>query len=110
MATTGAARAREKTLPRSATITIRDQRPRPAGEVEVTPHGGRIHFHNKDQKGYRLRFWKVGTESEDGIDLLLLAKGRLTVVIKKGDEFHFSVVPIVGGDALNGIGGGPIRN
>jgi len=52
----------------------------------------------------------VGTESEDGIDLLLLAKGRLTVVIKKGDEFHFSVVPIVGGDALNGIGGGPIRN
>jgi hypothetical protein len=110
VATTGAARAKEKSLPRSATITIRDQKPRPPGEVEVTPDGGRIHFHNRDQKQYRLRFWKVGTESEDGIDILLPAKGRFTVMIKKGDEFHFSVIPIVGGDALNGIGGGPIRN
>jgi hypothetical protein len=110
VANTGAAKAKEKALPRSATITIRDQKPKPPGEVEVTPHGGRIHFQNQDRKEYRLRFWKVGTESEDGIDMLLLAKSRLTVVIKKGDEFHFSVMPILGGHALNGVGGGPIRN
>jgi hypothetical protein len=110
VATTGAARGKEKTLPRSATITIRDQKPNPSGEVEVTPDGGRIHFRNKDGKEHRLRFWRVGTESEDGIDMLLPAKGRLTVMIKKGDDCQFSVIPIVGGDALNGIGGGPIRN
>lgn len=110
MATTGAARAKETILPRSATITIRDQKPRPPGEVEVTPDGGRIHFHNKDEKEHRIRFWKVGTSSDEGIDILLPAKSRLTVMIKKKDEFHFSVMHIAGGNAANGIGGGPIRN
>lgn len=110
MATTGAARAKEKSLPRSATITIRDQKPSPAGEVEVTPDGGRIHFRNKDTKDYRLRFWKVGTVADEGIDMLLPSKGSLTVMIKKKDEFHFGVLHIAGGNAANGQGGGPIRN
>ena len=109
MASTGAARAKEKTLPRSATITIRDQKPHPAGEVEVTPDGGRIHFQNKDDKAYRLRFWKLGTEPNGGIDILLPAEARITVMIKKGDEFHFSVMHTAG-NAANGMGGGPIRN
>jgi hypothetical protein len=108
VATTGAARAKD--LPRSATITIRDQKPHPSGEVEVTPEGGRIHFQNKDEKAYRVRFWKVGTESDDGIDILVPAEARITVMIKKGDEFHFSVMPIPGGNAANGQGGGPIKN
>ena len=110
MANTAAAKAKEKTLPRSATITIRAQKPRPVGEVEVTPDGGRIHFRNKDGKDYRLRFWKLGTESSAGIDILLAARSRITVMIKKEDAFHYSVLPIEGGIGENGQGGGPIRN
>lgn len=112
MATTGAARAKEKeaALPRSATITIRDQKPHPAGEVEVTPDGGRIRFQNKDNREYRLRFWRVGTPPSEGIDLLLPGESSLTVLIKKGDEFDFSVMRRKIDNVLNGQGGGPIKN
>ena len=110
MATTGAARAKESSLPRSATITIRDQRPKPAGEVEVTPDGGRIHFRNTDKKDYRLRFWKLGNAASEGIDILLGSRSRVTVMIKKEDAFHYSVLPMEGGIGENGQGGGPIRN
>jgi hypothetical protein len=110
VATTGAARAKEKTLPRSRTIHIRDQKPKPAGEVEVTPDGGRIHFRNTDAKDYRLRFQRVSTAGDEGIDMLLPANGSLTVLIKKKDEFHFTVLHIAGSNAANGQGGGPIRN
>jgi hypothetical protein len=110
VATTGAARAKETTLPRSATITIRNQAPKPAGKVEVAPWTGKVRFANKDEKGYRLRFWKPDTKPLSGIDILLPAKGSVTVMIKKGDEFHFGVFHVKGDEASSGRGGGPIVN
>ncbi len=110
MSTTGAASARQVTLPRSATITIHDQAPRPNGKVEVAPWTGRVHFMNKDKKDYRLRFWKPDTEPLAGIDILLPAKSRVTVMIKKGDEFHYGVFHAKGDEAALGKGGGPIVN
>ncbi len=110
MATTGAAKAKQDSLPRSATITIRDQTPRPSGKVEVEPWKGRVHFTNEDKKDYRLRFWKSNTEPLAGIDILLPAKGSVTIMIKKGDEFHFGVFHTKGDEASLGKGGGPIIN
>ncbi len=110
MATTGAARAKQDALPRSATITIRDQAPYPSGKVEVEPWKGRVHFVNKDKKDYRLRFWKSNTEPLTGIDILLPARAQVTVMIKRGDEFHFGVFHTKGDEAALGKGGGPIVN
>jgi hypothetical protein len=110
VATTGAAKAKQTTLPRSATITIREKHPSPSGEVEVTPDGGRVHFENKDKQEYRLRLWKPKTEPNAGIDILLLAGARVTIVIKKRDEYYYSVIHIDGGDAASGNGGGPVKN
>lgn len=110
MATTGAARAKEPTLARSATISIRKQEPHPSGKVEVAPWTGRVHFVNKDDKEYRLRFWKPDTEPLGGIDILLPAKGRATVMIKRNDVFHFGVFHVKGQEASLGKGGGPIVN
>jgi hypothetical protein len=108
VATTGAAPARA--LPRSATITIRDQEPSPSGKVEVAPWTGRVHFVNKDKKDYRLRFSKPNTDPLTGIDILIPAKSRITVMIKKGDEYHYGVYPSKGEAAALGKGGGPIIN
>lgn len=108
MATPGTARAKEKQLPRSATITIHKQAPKPKGRVEVTPDNGKIHFKNKDKKGYRLRFFRKDAESSTSIDMLLPAKGTLTVLIRQGDEFYYIVFP--NERIMNGIGGGPIVN
>jgi len=110
VATTGAAKAKEITLPRSRTITIRDQEPKPNGKVEVAPWTGRVQFANKDNKAYRLRFWKPNSEPLGGIDILLPAKGSITVMIKKHDEFHFGVFHLKGDEAATGKGGGPIIN
>ncbi len=110
MSTTGAARAKETALARSATISIRNQEPSPCGKVEVAPWTGRVHIANKDNKEYRLRFWKPDTEPLAGIDILLPAKSRVTVMIKKGDVFHFGVFPPKGEAAALGKGGGPIVN
>jgi len=65
---------------------------------------------NKDKKEYRLRFWKPDTQPLSGIDILLPAKGRATVMIKKGDVFHFGVFRSKGEAASLGKGGGPIVN
>ncbi len=108
MATPGTARAKEKQLPRSATIKIRNQAPSPKGVVEVTPDKGRVHFKNKDKKGYRLRFFRKDAESTTSIDMFLPAKGTLTVLIRQGDEFFYIVFPLA--KTMNGIGGGPIIN
>jgi hypothetical protein len=110
VASTAARRAKQTALPRSATITIREQHPSPSDEVEVTPDGGRVHFENKDKKEYRLRLWKPKTEPNAGIDILLPAGGRVTVVIKEKDVFEYSVMSIAGGEAMSGNGGGPIKN
>jgi hypothetical protein len=110
VATTAAVRAKEARLPGSATITIRDQKPNPSDEVEVAPEVGKIHFVNKDKKEYRLRLWKPNTEPNEGIDILLPASGRATLVMKRGDEYFYSVLGLKGGDVYNGQGGGPIRN
>jgi len=108
--TTGTAEAKHSTLPEFATITINEQKPYPPGTVEVAPDVGRVHFENKDKKEYRLRLWKPKTEPNAGIDILLPAGGRVTVVIKKLDEYEYSVIQIDGGGAATGNGGGPIRN
>ncbi len=110
MSTTGAAKAKETILPRSATITIHDQAPKPNGKVEVAPWTGRVHFANEDKKDYRLRFWKPDTEPLAGIDILLPANSRITVMIKKGDVFHYGVFHPKGDEAALGKGGGPIVN
>ena len=110
MSNTGAARAKETALARSRTISIRNQEPNPSGRVEVAPWTGSVHFANKDKKEYRLRFWKPDTEPLSGIDILLPAKSRVTVMIKKGDVFHFGVFPRKGEAASLGKGGGPIVN
>ena len=109
MATTGAARAKETTLPRSKTITIRKQEPSPRSKVEVEPWIGRVHFANKDKKEYRLRFWKPESDPFAGIDILIPARGRVSVLIKDGDEFMYGVVNI-GDRVATGRGGGPIVN
>jgi hypothetical protein len=108
VATPGTARAKEKQLPRSATITIHKQAPTPKGVVEVTPDSGRVHFKNKDKKSYRLRFFRKEAESTTSIDMLLPANGTVTILIRPGDEFHYMVFPTE--RVMNGIGGGPIIN
>jgi len=110
VAITGAAKAREKALPRSATIKIRNQEPNPSGKVEVAPWTGRIHFVNQDKKEYRLRFFRPGSEPLQGIDIMLPANGTVTVGIKTGDEYHYGVYPSKGDKAALGKGGGPIIN
>ena len=110
MATTGAAKAREKALPRSATIKIHKQEPIPSGKVEVAPWIGKVHFVNKDKKEYRLRFFRPDSEPLRGIDILIPAKGRVTVGIKLGDEYHYGIYPSKGDAAALGKGGGPIIN
>lgn len=110
-AATAAKKARQSALPKSATIIIHHGQPDPCGEVEVTPDNGRIIFENKDKKEYRLRIWRLKTDSaSEGLDLLLPASGRLTVLIRKNDEFAYSVKPVEATEAMNGAGGGPIRN
>jgi len=107
---TGTAKAKETTtLPRSATINIRNQEPVPYGRVEVEPWIGRVNFVNKDKKDYRLRFWRPDTEPFVGIDILIPAGGRITVLIKKADQFMYGVIE-VGDKAATGKGPGPIVN
>ena len=100
---------KQSPLPESATIKIYDQVPDPCGEVEVTPKGGRVHFENQDAKEYRLRLYKPGTDPLKGIDILLPANGRVTVIIKRYDEYQYSVVDVID-EISSGKGGGPIRN
>jgi len=54
--------------------------------------------------------WKPKTDPNAGIDILLPAGGSIALVMKKRDEYFYSVLGIAGGDALNGEGGGPIKN
>jgi len=110
MAMSAAKETTESSLPKSATITIKNQYPEPCGELEVTPDGGRIIFENKDEQEYRVRFWKPKTDSAAGLDILLPAQGTFTVVIKKNDEFEYSVMDLGDEQALSGNGGGPIKN
>lgn len=110
MAMTATTKVEGSMLPESAVITIHDQEPDPSGEVEVTPYGGRIHFQNADDKEYRLRFWKTGTDVNSGIDILLPAGERVTVVINKDDVFSYSFRDIGDSKVASGKGGGPIRN
>lgn len=109
MAITGAAKAREKALPRSATIKIRNQEPHPSGKIEVAPWTGKVHFVNKDKKEYRLRFFRPKSEPLHGIDIMLPANSTVTVGIKPGDEFLYGVIPAEDRVIL-GKGGGPIIN
>jgi hypothetical protein len=107
METTGAAEARQ--LPQSATIIIRNQKPDDPCEVEVTPKAGLVHFENLDDREYRLRLYKPDERPLAGIDILLPAGGRATVVIKRDDVFLYTIVDLT--DELSvGNGGGPIRN
>ena len=110
MATSAAKRAKQSALPKSATITVKNQEPTPCGEVEVTPDGGRIIFDNKDKKDHRLRLRSTKSNADSSIDLLLPANGQTTVLIKKDDEFMYSIMNLNGAEAMSGNGGGPIKN
>ena len=99
-------------FPLFRTITITNQYPSPNGRVEVTPEAGRIIFQNNDPLEYRIRLYK-GTDPDapGSIDLLLPANGLLSVIIKKNDEFNYSVMPSNSVQAAStGKGGGPITN
>lgn len=109
MANTGTEEAKETTLPRSATIIVRDHEPNPYGRVEVAPWIGSVNFVNEDKTDYRLRFWRADAEPFTGIDILIPAGGRVTVLIKKNDEFFYGVID-VGDRVATGRGPGPIVN
>ena len=81
-------------LPKSATITISRGKPVPPGKVEVAPDAGRIHFKNKDRADHRLRLWRKGTNPNAGIDVLLSARGHVTIIIKRNDVFNYGVLTI----------------
>jgi len=113
MATTAAIETKETVypLPLFRTITITNQDPSPNGRVEVTPNAGRIIFQNNDPLEYRIRLYKPNTDpNADGIDLLLPANGLLSVIIRKDDEFNYSVMATNTMLAADGRGGGPITN
>lgn len=111
MAMTGTEKAQESSLPKTETITIRDQQPNTMDRVEVTPNGGRIHFQNEDQEDYAIRFWNTGMEETSGIDIVLPAGGSITVSIKQDDEFGYNVICFDEGEKVStGKGGGPIGN
>jgi hypothetical protein len=113
MASTAVAKAKVKSLPKSAIIKIKDQKPTPPGEVEVMPDVGRVHFKNEDGKEYRIRLWRVGPDSNSdsniGIELVLPPNGTISIVIRKDDEFNYLVMSKAG-IAETGHGGGPIKN
>jgi hypothetical protein len=113
----GAQPQRDACLPTAATINIEKQTASPAGEVEVEPNVGRIHFVNQDQTEYRLRFWPDGKTMRDGsMDIVLPPGGTVTVAIKTDDSFRYAVLNpfglTIGGGEPNsgGGGGGPIKN
>ena len=108
MATTGTTEAKEATLPHWATITISQREPNPPGTVEVSPQAGRVLFQNQDPVEYRIRLWKLGTDPNAGIDILLPATGHVIVVIKQNDEFSYSVMDISSLDRTST--NGPIKN
>jgi hypothetical protein len=110
---------------KSETITVKNQRPHPSGEVEVTPDGSII-FDNKDSQNYLLRLRAKDNSTKD---LPLPANGQATVPINKDDEFMYDILnadgsaavlsasaSVSGGStvtanaATTGTGGGPIRN
>jgi hypothetical protein len=109
MASSAVAKAKVKNLPKSATIKIIDQTAVPPGEVEVMPDVGRVHFKNEDSKEYKIRLWRPGTEPHFGIELVLAPNGTITIVIRKDDEFNYSIMSKTGG-METGRGGGPIKN
>lgn len=111
MATTGAAKAKQATLPRSATVTIRNGTATPFGEIEVAPDVGRVHFKNKDDRECRLRFTRG--DDDPGIDIVLTAGQTLTISIKRDDVFQYRVVRVQTPGLQyveEGGGGGTIRN
>jgi len=104
---TPATKAELDSLPRTATITVRNKEPYPPGAVEVTPEAGRVYFENKDSEDYRVRFWPKGNPAV-AIDLLLLAGGSLAVVIKPNDEFSYCVAGL--NELDKAATNGPIKN
>jgi hypothetical protein len=116
MAESAAVPQQDRALPQSATITICDQEATPNCEVEVKPNVGRIQFVNQDEADYRLRFWKQDTPAMDGIDVVLVAGGTLTIAIKTDDSFYFAVLSDAGltkdgfETDIERYANGPIRN
>ena len=110
MPTTGAARAKEKTLPPTATITVVNKQCDPSGGVDIAANG-RVHFDNKDAKEYRLHLSKTKKTSSAGVDILLPANGGVMLVIKKNEVLWYVVDD--SGSAASGAGpvrGGPRRD
>lgn len=104
---TSAIEAREAELPKFRIITVSDQTPEPSGLVEVTPNAGRVLFQNNDPVEYRIRL--VPRDNPATIDLLLPARGSVTVIIKKNDEFFYSLLDPFTGQTIT-TSSGPIKN
>jgi hypothetical protein len=104
-----AERAQYSALPRAASVIIEGQQAIPEGEVDVTPDGGRVIFLNEDNFDYRLRLFKPETEPTEGIDVLVPAKGRMTVLIKENDAFMYKILNLDGSEVMIGARG-PIKN
>jgi hypothetical protein len=109
MAMSAAERAQYSALPRAASVIIEGQQAIPEGEVDVTPDGGRVIFLNEDNFDYRLRLFKPETEPTEGIDVLVPAKGRMTVLIKENDAFMYKILNLDGSEVMIGARG-PIKN
>jgi len=110
MAMSAAERVKCSALPKAASVIIQGRQPVFDGEVEVTPDGGRVIFLNEDQCDYRLRLFKPKTDPATGIDLLLPANGRMTVLIKESDEFMYQLLNLDGSEEMSGGARGPIKN
>jgi|KBSMisStaDraftv2_1062788.scaffolds.fasta_scaffold55904_3 hypothetical protein len=91
----------------AAVIFIQSVQPNPPGEVEVTP-GGSIIFLNLDKCDYGLTLYKPGADSASGINILLPANGRATVLVRENDTFVYELYLTDG--SRTGSGGGPIKN
>ena len=109
MAMSAVERAEQCALPKAASVIIQEQQSFPSGEVEVTPDAGRIIFLNEDKCDYRLRLFKPESEAAAGIDVLLPASGRLTVLIKENDEFMYQLMQVDGSQPMSAARG-PIKN
>ena len=110
-----AAAQKEYALPHWATIKISAQEAIPNGVVEVEPNVGRILFVNEDGTNYRLHFWRETGTPMEGIDVVLVPGGHLTIAINTNDSFYFTVLNDTGltkgGDSdIQKYANGPIRN
>jgi hypothetical protein len=93
---TSAAKAKVKIrVAADAVVTVTNALPDPS-IVQVNPQGT-VQFVNKDEVDYRLRLWTREAERHADVDLLLPARGGITVIvdpeIKDKGECEYELFP-----------------